>query len=130
MAIVSLGTFAIATNSLETAYNSFPYNQRRAYGIYVLCTSPAFNNIFSFLRIRAQIEPNGLIPFRVNDPYELDIVPNLQFFYLPMSRLFDNNGDCTLLVERPPIFRGGGDRTDVTVELSYDDQVDVPSWRD
>lgn len=130
MAIVSLGTFPIVTKGLEVFYNPFSYNRRRAYGIYVLCTSSAFNNIFSYLRIRAQIEPNNLTPFRVSNTYELEIVPNLQFFFLPMSRLFDRNGDCTLLVERLPVFRGGGDRTEVTVELSYDDDVDVPSWRD
>jgi len=130
MAIVSLGVFPVPTNGLEIAYAPFAYNARRAYGIYVLCTSNGFNNIFSFLRIRAQIEPNGETPFRVNDPYELDIVPNLQFFFLPMSRLFGGNGDCTLLLERKPVFRGGGDRTDITVELSYDDGQDVPSWRD
>lgn len=130
MAIVSLGTNTVDTGTQPIIYAPFSYDSRRAYGIYVLCTSANFNSIFSFIRIRAQIEPNTLTPFIESTKYDFDIIPQLQFFFLPFSRLFDNDGDCTLLVTRPPRWKGGGDGTEVTVELSYDDAVDVPSWRD
>lgn len=130
MAIVSLGNNILITGFPEIAYSSFSYNQRRAYGIIVQCASPDFNNIFSYLRMSALIEPNSLIPFKPTDTYQFDIIPQQQMALIPMSRLFDGNGDCTLFLERIPYWRGAGDRTEVTVELSYNNMVDVPSWRD
>ena len=130
MAIVSLGTNPISTGTQPIMYAPFPYDERRAYGIFVLCTSANFNSIFSFIRIRAQIQPNNLTPFIESTKYDFDIIPQQQILLLPFSRLYEGNGDCTLIVTRPPRWKGGGDGTEVTVELSYDDNINVPSWRD
>lgn len=130
MTIVSLGSLPVSTGTGFVTFNSFNYNQRRAYGIYLICTSSSFTSIFSFIRVRSLFAPNNASPFIESTKYDFDIIPEQQFFFLPCSRLFGADGDCTFLVERIPIWRGAGDGQPISVELSYDDDEDIPSWRD
>lgn len=129
MAIVSLGTRNVVIGDSPVAFNSFAFNQQLAYILYVSFTSAGFQNIFSVVRVRPRVEVAGS-PTAVVAPFEeLEIIPAVQILYFPASRLFGGNGNVTYLVERVSRIYGGDDGTEVTMELLYNDSMNVPSWR-
>lgn len=130
MVLVSLGDLNLNTGGLPVPYAPFSYNRRRAYGLELRFTSADFNNIFSTVRLRARLEPS-------NDPIVLDwrafsfeIIPDNAFFFYPLNRLIESNGDCVFQAERIPIWRGAGDNEPVSLELLYNDDTDIGSWID
>jgi hypothetical protein len=129
MAIVDLGTFNMVTGALPVTFNSFSYNQNRAYAINVIMTSTDFNQVFSYIRIVPLVSPNGGVPFVLNDPQTLEIIPINQLFYFSASTLFDSNGTVEFRAERLPRWRGAGDARPMTLQLTYDDSLFTSSWR-
>ena len=129
MAIVDLGNLNLVTGFPPVAYTAFPYDQNTAVGVGCIFSSSDFGNIFSFVRLRVSILSGSLPLFIDQTVYQLDIINVPQVVLIPFSPLYFGNGDCILLAERRPIFRGGGDGTQVSLNLLYDDALTVPSWR-
>lgn len=129
MAIVNLGNLDLVTGFPPIAYTAFPYDQNTAIGVGCLFSSADFGNIFSFVELRVSILSAGLPIFIDQTVYRLDIINVPQYVLIPFSPLYFGNGDCILLAQRRPVFRGGGDGTQVSLNLVYDDALTVPSWR-
>lgn len=129
MAIVDLGTNILTTGTGPIGYTSFNYDQTLAYGIGVIFSSPNFNSIFSFVRVRALINVPGQPAFADVTNFDLQIVNVIQLFFFPASPLYRGNGTCTFFAERLPRWKGAGDGTSVSMQLLYDDAITVPSWR-
>lgn len=130
MAVVSLGTRELSVGALPSTFDSFDYNQRRAYRIELVFSSPDFENIFSTVRLRAMVDSSRNLPLLDANYYYIDILPMRQAFFYPFSRLFDGNGGVSFQAERLSIWRGGGCTESVTLELFYDDSTTVGSWID
>lgn len=129
MAIVNLGNLNIVTGFPPVAFTAFPYDQNTGVGIGCIFNSTDFGNIFSFVQIRVGIS-SGALPFFIDSVvYRLDIINVPQYILIPFSPLYFNSGNCTLLAERRPTFRGAGDGTQVSLTLLYDDALTVPTWR-
>ena len=129
MAIVDLGTNALAVGSPPVSYLPFPYLITEAYGIGVVFSTPVFDNIFSFVRVRAQWEVTGLPPFFSADYYDLEVIAGIQIILIPASALYFANGTLTLFAQRRPFYTGAGDGPALTMQLLYDDAVTTPTWR-
>ncbi len=128
MAIVDLGTNALATGTGPVAYTAFPYDQTLAYGIGAIFTSPNFNSIFSFVRIRAVINVPAQPAFADATNFDLSIENIIQLFFFPASPLYRGSGTVQFFAERLPRWKGAGDGTPVSLQLLYDDAITVPSW--
>lgn len=129
MAIVDLGTNILTTGGSPIGYTPFTYDQTLAYGIGVIFSSPNFNSIFSFVRVRALINVPGQPAFADVTNFDLQIVNVIQLFFFPASPLYRGSGTCTFFAERLPRWKGAGDGTSVSMQLLYDDAITVPSWR-
>lgn len=129
MAIVDLGMRELVTGLSPVSFTPFDYQQNRAYGINALMTSPDFDQIYSYVRIRPLITPNNRPSFLLDYSVVLDILQEPQLFYFPASSLFGRNGDVTLQAERLPRWRGAGDARPMTLQLTYDDENTTQSWR-
>lgn len=129
MAIVDLGTFNMVTGLSPVAFIPFRYRQNRAYALNVIMTSTDFDQIFSYVRIMPYVMPNNALPFLLNYVTELEIMQVNQLFYFPASTLFDQNGDVEFRAQRLPRWKGAGDATPMTLQLTYDDDITTGSWR-
>lgn len=129
MAIIDLGMRELVTGLSPVTFDAFSYQQQRAYAINALMTTPDFNLIYSYVRVKPRILPNGEIPFLLDYTVELEVIPGVQLFYLPASSLFQSNGDVILEAERLPRWRGAGDARPMTLQLTYDDNNTTQSWR-
>ncbi len=130
MALVSLGIRNPNTGGLPVPFDSFPYNERKAYRMELVFGSADFGNIFSSIRLQAILEPTNALPIMDWRNFTFDIVSDRIFFFYPLNRLVDGNGDCTFQADRIPLWRGGGDGEPVSLELLYDDSNDINSWID
>lgn len=130
MTIVDLGMMSIDTGALPVSYTPFPYNERRAYGIIAAMTSPDFNQVFSYLRVSFFVAPDNSPSFILSETQDIEIISDNQLLYFAASRLFGDNGQVTVRAQRLPRWRGAGDARPMTLQFLYDDQVQVPSWRD
>lgn len=128
MAIVDLGTNALTTGSTPVGYTPFTYDQTLAYGIGCIFSSPNFNSIFSFIRVRAVINVPGQPAFADVTNFDLEILNIIQLFFFPASPLYRGNGTVQFFAQRLPRWKGAGDGTDVSLQLLYDDAITVPSW--
>lgn len=129
MAIVDLGTLNLETGFPPVAFAAFPYNATTAIGVGAIFTSADFNNIFSYVELRTTILSGTLPPFIENTVYRLDILSVIQIVLIPFSPLYFGNGNCIIIAERKPLFRGAGDGTQVSLNLLYEDTLTVPTWR-
>lgn len=128
MAIVNLGIFNMVTGTPSVTFTSFNYRTNRAYALNVIMTSGNFDNIFSYMRIVPKVTPNNLVPFILNTPQILEIIPDNQLFYFPATQLFDRNGIVEFQAERLARWRGAGDGQPVTLQLTYDDELFTSTW--
>jgi len=128
MAIVDLGTLVFPVGGVAQLFTGFSYNQRRAYALYFNITPTQPTNIFSELEVRPLVTPNNGQPCYGYEFYRVEINKSPRCIFIPFSRLYDSNGTCQLEVERINLIRGGGDSGDVTVNVTYDDDLDIPSW--
>ena len=129
MAVINLGAFDIFTGQNEVEYTPFAYDQTQAYAIGAVFTAPSFEQVYSYVTIRFKVAVAGQPEFELAPATRVDIRPDVQLFYFPASSLFRGDGDCTIVAERIPVFRGGADGLPVNMSLFYDDAVTVPSWR-
>lgn len=129
MAIVSLGQFPLFTGQPPVSYTPFGYDENLAYAIGGVFTAPSFVQVFSYVNIRFKVSVSGQPDFETAPDLRVDIRPDVQLFYFPASPLFRGSGNCTIVAERIPVFRGGADGLPVEMSLFYDDAVTVPSWR-
>lgn len=130
MAIATLGVRDLFVGNLPVIFDPFPYNERRAYRLEVQFISSSFTNIFSTVVLQARINASGQPPILDNRKFTFDILSDRQIFFYPLNRLVDGNGDVTFMAERIPIWRGAGDGQPVSLELFYDDNLNIQSWID
>ena len=130
MALVSLGQRDLFIGALPVVFDSFSYNQRRAYKLELQFNTNDFGNVFSTAQLQAVISPNNLPTLLDWRKFDFDIVSDRILMFYPLNRLLDNNGDVAFRAERLPIWRGGNPGIPVSLELFYDDSNDIRSWID
>lgn len=129
MAIVNLGTRQLNIGGGMQTFNAYPFKDDKAYLIKGLFTISQINNIFSFVRIRGLITVPGQPSFWAPIVVDLDIIPVPFSFFYPFSPLYDGDGTVVFYGERLPIVPGAGEiGTVVTLNLFYDDNINVGSW--
>ena len=129
MAIIDLGTNALSVGQPPVAFTPFPYLITEAYGVGAVFSTPVFDSIFSFVRVRPQWQVTGLPPFFSADYYDLEVIAGIQIILIPASALYFANGTLTLFAQRRPFYAGAGDSPPLTLQLLYDDAVTTPTWR-
>lgn len=129
MAIVNLGDNTLEIGGAIAAYTPFPFQSTQAYLIGGQFTVSNFNNVFSYVIIRALITIPGLPPFRAAVNAELEILPGLFSFFYPFSSLYNGNGTVQFFAERVSRQPGTAELgTTVSLTLLYDDSISTPSW--
>lgn len=128
MTIVNLGTSDLEVGLPEAVYGAVDYRTNRAYAIYLSFTSDNFPNLFSFVRIYTLIRPLNLPPRLLSNYADINPTTVSQLLLFPCSNLFDSNGEADFLVQRRPFYRGGGDRPDLNLTMTYDDQLFANTW--
>lgn len=128
MAIVDLGTLVLTGTSTPLSFAPFSFNDNRAYQVFfdILVQSP--NLVFSELQINPLITLNDGREFYYNQEFLLDPFISPRSILLPMTPLFDDNGVCTIQINRQNIIRTGGDGGSITVNATYDDNADIRTW--
>ncbi len=129
MAIVNLGTRVLNVGDNPAAYNAFDYIEDKAYAIYADFTVANFSCITSFIRIRPLVRRGGQPNRLLADYIDLTPLARPQLFYIPCSKLFGGDGNIRIFAERLSFWTGGGDGEPLSLELSYDDELETQTWR-
>ena len=129
MPIIDLGTNSLEVGGNPGIYIPISFKDDKAYLIKGLFTSSSFNNIFSYVRIRAKLSIPGQPVFWAATFVELEILPEPFSFFYPFSSLYDGAGTAQFFAERvsfrPFFFRG---EATATLKLFYDNKKDTATW--
>lgn len=129
MGIIDLGTQRLDIGGGAKGFTPIEFDDGKAYLVKGQFTVSEFNNIFSYIRVRAFLSISGQPPYWAASFVELDIVQEPFSFFYPFSSLYDGGGDARFFAERIPRAPGAGELgTVVDLNLFYDDGIETSTW--